>query len=50
MYSISSCEYNVEYIYIWTGYTNSNLELSNVRWLEESKVVLPKPSPMNQLH
>jgi hypothetical protein len=30
--------------------TNSNLELSNVWQLEEPKVVLPKPTPMNHHH
>ncbi len=30
--------------------TNSNLKSSNVQWLEELKVVLPKPTSMNHCH
>ncbi len=64
MYSISSCEYVVgkeintqigkrfffHAFSLGNELTNSNLELSNVWWLEELKVVLPKPTLMNHHH
>jgi len=37
-------------LHLGMGYTNSNLEVSKVQQLEESKVVLPKSPLMNHHH
>ncbi len=36
--------------YVGNELTSSNLELSNVRWFEEPKIVLPKLASMNDCH
>jgi hypothetical protein len=37
-------------LHLGMGYTNSNLEVSKVQQLEESKVLLPKSPLMNHHH